>query len=52
MKAKNSLIYNFNYHLCFLGNSGPFAHSFKYQDIGKVIESIEFTDGDCMIQWG
>jgi len=25
------------------------AHSFKYQDIGKVIESIEFTDGDWML---
>jgi len=23
-----------------------FAHSFKYQDIGKVIESIELSDGD------
>jgi hypothetical protein len=25
------------------------AHSFKYQDIGKVIESVELSDGDWMI---
>jgi len=26
-----------------------FVHSFKYQDIGKVIESIELSDGDWML---
>jgi bacillopeptidase F (M6 metalloprotease family) len=29
-----------------------FAHSFKYQDIGKVIESIELSDTDWMVTQG
>ena len=29
-----------------------FAHSFKYQDIGKVIESIELSDTDWMVTRG
>jgi uncharacterized membrane-anchored protein YhcB (DUF1043 family) len=29
-----------------------FAHSFKYQDIGKVIESIELSDTDRMVTLG
>lgn len=29
-----------------------FAHSFKYQDIGKVIESVELSDTDWMVTRG
>jgi len=29
-----------------------FAHSFKYQDIGKVIESVELSDNDRMVTRG
>ena len=29
-----------------------FAHSFKYQDIGKVIESLELSDTDWMVTRG